>query len=153
MKFFKLNLLYCNKNSKVKLNVFVIRKNFLYTKELINTFLTDDIERNNIVTQEQAAGKKGVLGTVEQLLIKKNILKVVESLCRNLYTVWLDYKKALDSIPHKWLLKSFEFAKVPRHMINAIKNLTESLLWVFFFSFFKNFDFCGLGMSFTSKRG
>ena len=97
----------------------------LYTS-CLNTFLTDHIEKNNIITQEQAAGKKGVWGTIEQLLINKNIMKEVKSLRRNLYTVWLDYKKAFDSIPHKWLLKSLELTKVPDHLINAIKNLTES---------------------------
>ena len=97
----------------------------LYTN-CINTFLTDPTERNHIITQEQVAGKKGVWGATEQLLINKNILKEVKVKRRNLYTVWLDYKKAFDSIPHKWLLYALKLAKVPDDLITAIKNLTES---------------------------
>ena len=45
---------------------------------------------------------------------------------RNLVTVWLDYKKAFDSIPHDWLLEALRLAKIPQHLTIAIKNLTES---------------------------
>ena len=80
----------------------------------------------NIVTPEQAAGKKRVWGTVEQLLINKSILKEVRLMRRNLVTVWLDYRKAFDSIPHSWLLHALKLAKLPNHLLIAIKNLTES---------------------------
>ena len=42
---------------------------------------------------------------------------------RNLVTVWLNCKKAFDSIPHGWLIKSLELAKVPEKIITAIKQL------------------------------
>ena len=41
----------------------------------LNSFITDHVYRNNIITQEQAAGKRGMWGTLEQLLINKNIMK------------------------------------------------------------------------------
>ena len=70
----------------------------------LNGFLQDHCERNNIITNEQAAGKKGVWGCTEQLLINKTILKEVKRLRRNLVTVWLDYQKAFDSVPHSWMI-------------------------------------------------
>ena len=72
----------------------------LYTN-CINTFLTDHAERDLVITQDQVAGKRGVWSTTEQLLINKNILMEVKTKRGNLYTVWLEYKKAFDSIPNK----------------------------------------------------
>ena len=86
----------------------------------------DHVYKNNIVTPEQAMGKERVRGTVEQLLINKSILKNVRLIRRNLVTVWLDYRKAFDSIPHSWLLHALKLAKLPNHLLMAIKNLTES---------------------------
>ena len=44
---------------------------------------------------------------------------------RNLTTIWLDYKKAFDSVPHEWLIKSLHLAKLPEDLNRAIKNLTS----------------------------
>ena len=96
----------------------------LYTS-CLNSFIVDHVYKNNI-TQEQAAGKCGVWGTLEQLLINKNIMQEVRKMRRNLTTIWLDYRKAFDSLPHSWLIKSLKLAKVPDNIINAIENLTQS---------------------------
>ena len=90
----------------------------------LNLFLTDHVQSNNIITPEQAGGKRGVWGTTEQLLVNKN-MKRVKSLRGSLTTVWLDYKKAFDSVPHSWLIHALELAKVPLDIINAISNLTN----------------------------
>ena len=95
-------------------------------KSCINEFLVDHVHKNNIITQEQAAGKKGVWGTVEQLLINKSIMKEARSMRRNLVTVWPDYRKPFDSIPHDRLLEALRLAKIPQHLITTVKNLTES---------------------------
>ena len=91
----------------------------------LNLFLTDHVQSNNIITPEQAGGKRIVWGTTEQPLVNKNIMKEVKSLRRSLTTVWLDYKKAFDSVPHSWLIYALKLAKVPLEIINAISNLTN----------------------------
>ena len=40
----------------------------------MNAFLMDHVNRNDVIKPDQAAGKKGVCGTIEQMLINKNIL-------------------------------------------------------------------------------
>ena len=83
----------------------------LYTS-CINKFLVDHVHKNNIITQEQAAGKKRVWGTVEQLLINKSIMKEARTMRKNLVSVWLDYRKVFDSVPHDWLLEALRLAKI-----------------------------------------
>ena len=96
----------------------------LYTS-CLNIFLEHHCRTNSIITTEQAGGKKGIWGTTEQLLINKNILKEAKTLKINIYTVWLDYPKAFDSVTHKWLLRSLQLAKVPIQLLSAIENLTK----------------------------
>ena len=45
---------------------------------------------------------------------------------KNALCIWLDYKKAFDSVPHSWLLKSLELAKMPPLVIKAIERLTQT---------------------------
>ena len=61
----------------------------LYTS-CLNNFLCSHCETNNIITPEQAGGKKKVWGTTEQLLLNKSILKEAKNKKRNLYTVRVD---------------------------------------------------------------
>ena len=42
---------------------------------------------------------------------------------RNLTTVWLDYIKAFDSVPHSWIVESLKLARVPNKIVNAISVL------------------------------
>ena len=72
----------------------------IYTS-FLNTFLSDHCYKNQIISPEQAAGKKGVWGCTEQLLINKAIMTEVRKKRRNLFTIWLDYKKAFDSVLHE----------------------------------------------------
>ena len=44
----------------------------------------------------------------------------------NLVTVWLDYGKFFDSIPHSWLLHARKLSNLSNHLVTTIKNLTES---------------------------
>ena len=96
----------------------------LYTG-ILNEFLYDHCATNNIITLEQAGGKKGLWGCTDQLLINKMILDEVRSNRRNLFMMWFDYKKAFDSIPHRYLFEALKLAKVPIMLQNAIFSLTE----------------------------
>ena len=55
--------------------------------------------------------------------MNKMIYEEVVSNRRNLVTVWRDYKKAFDSVPHSWILESLKLAKVPDVIIQAISQL------------------------------
>ena len=41
--------------------------------------------------------------------------------------MWFDYRKAFDSVPHRWIIKALELAKVPNKILIAIRNIMD--LW------------------------
>ena len=96
----------------------------LYTG-ILNQFIDDHCESNSIITIEQAGGKKGSWGCTDQLLINKMILDEVRKLRRNIFTMWFDYRKAFDSIPHMWLYEALKLAKIPEEIISAVRSLSE----------------------------
>ena len=58
-------------------------------------------------------------------MTNKTILEEVKINHCSLITVWLDYQKAFDCVPHEWQMKSLELAKVPIKVINALKELIK----------------------------
>ena len=96
----------------------------LYTS-CINEFLQDHCDSNKIITNEQAGDRKEVWGCLEQLIINETILDQVKENRRSLITIWLDYKKALDSVPHEWLFTALKLTKVPKKIIEAIRTLSK----------------------------
>ena len=94
----------------------------LYTS-LITEFIMQHATQNEIITEEQAAGKIGSWGTTDQLLTNKMIYDEIINNRRNLAVAWLDYRKAFESVPHSWILESLKLAKVPLKIIRAIEHL------------------------------
>ena len=92
---------------------------------ILNTFLEDHCTANDIITIEQAGGKKGSWGCIDQLLVNKMIMDEVRKHRRNLFVMYFDYRKAFDSISHTWLFEALRLAKVPEQLINIIRNLTQ----------------------------
>ena len=90
---------------------------------ILAEFITDHCTENNLITEKQAAGKRGSWGCTDQLLVNKMIYKEVTGNRCNLITVWLNYKKAFDSVPHDWVIKCLQLAKVPTIIIQAIQSL------------------------------
>lgn len=41
---------------------------------------------------------------------------------RNLSAAWIDYRKAFDSVPHSWILKTLEMYKVSPVVLNFLKH-------------------------------
>ena len=97
----------------------------LYTG-CINNFLGDHCLKNQIISTEQAGGKKNVWGCSELLLINKMIQEEVVTRQRDVVCTWLDYQKAFDSIPHDWMVEALVLAKVPEKVVKAIQSLSMS---------------------------
>ena len=39
--------------------------------------------------------------------------------------MWFDYRKAFHSVPHPWIIKGLELAKVPNKIIIAVRNIMD----------------------------
>ena len=94
----------------------------------IASLLEEHCTENNIIYPEQAGAKKGMWGCTDQLLINKVVADEVRNHRRNLCTIWLDYKKAYDSVPFQWILEALRLAKVPEAIVESIQTLMKS--WV-----------------------
>ena len=66
------------------------------------------------------------MGCIYQLLINKVVSEEVRKYHRNLVTIWLDYKKAYDSVPQEWITETLRLAKVPDRIITAIENIMKA---------------------------
>ena len=88
--------------------------------KLIEEYLME----NNIIFPEQAGAKKGLWGCTDQLLINRIVTdEIKKGRKKNLCMLWLDYKKAYDSVPHAWILEALHLAKVLEKIILAIEHL------------------------------
>ena len=89
------------------------------------------LERHDILPAEQKGCRRGSYGCKDQLLINKAILEEVKSKKKNLSTAWVDYKKAFDSVPHSWIVKSLEICRVCptviRFITSGMKNWKTTL--------------------------
>ena len=88
----------------------------LYTKVLSN-MLVSHCELTNAISFNQAGTKRGMQGSKEQFLINKSILKTKGTV----KTLWLDIKKAFDSVNQEKLLDMLLEIKAPNPVINFFK--------------------------------
>lgn len=68
--------------------------------------------------------RRGSYGCKDQLLINKMILENCRC-CKKLSAAWIDYRKAFDSVPHSWILKTLEIYKVSPVVVNFLKHSME----------------------------
>lgn len=98
--------------------------------KIITASITQKIDRHitehELLTEEQKGCRKNSRGCKEQLIIDSVITKQCEKTQRNLKICYIDYKKAFDSIPHSWLLKTLEIYKVDPLITNFLKKTMES---------------------------
>ena len=92
---------------------------------IIAQIVNEHCVKNNVITLNQAGGKSGSWGYIDQLLINEMITEEVITNRRNLMSIWLDYRKAFDSVPHSWMMESLKLAKVHADLISTINLLTK----------------------------
>ena len=69
------------------------------------------VNNNNILAAEQRGCSPGKKGCVEQLLVNQMICDDVKRRKRSLYSVWIDFRKAYDSVPHACMVQMLAIYK------------------------------------------
>lgn len=93
---------------------------------VITLNISRHIGKNNILAREQNGCRKDTRGCKELLIMDSLITKQAKKKQRNISVAWVDYKKAFDSIPHSWLLKTLQLYGVSKAVINLLKCLMSS---------------------------
>ena len=102
----------------------------------LSSIITDrtyvHLEDNGLLPNEQKGCRSGSYGCKDQLLVNKMILEDCKTRKKNLTTSWIDYRKAFDSVPHSWIIKTLELCKVSPEIIKFMevnmKNWKATLL-------------------------
>jgi hypothetical protein len=79
-------------------------------------------QKLNILNEEQKSCVKECFGCKE-LIIDTVIMEQARKNNRNIYTAFIDYKKAYDSIPHSWLIKILKIYKINWDLINFLSHV------------------------------
>ncbi|XP_050556597.1 uncharacterized protein LOC126911787 [Spodoptera frugiperda] len=73
----------------------------------ISELMYEHIDANNILAEQQKGCRRFSQGCKEQLIIDSIVLGKVNKSKSDLYSMYIDYKKAYDSVPHSWLVRKF----------------------------------------------
>jgi hypothetical protein len=78
---------------------------------------------NGIWDGQQKGTQKGILGTIDNLLVDRSVLEECKEYERNLAVAYFDYEKAYDSVPHEWQIRCFQICQIDDKVINILQQL------------------------------
>jgi len=93
---------------------------------IIASKIYNHLSNNNIIAEEQKGCIKYSMGCKEQLTIDNIVTIRARQKHRNLEMAYIDYKKAFDSVPHKWLIKVLKLYKIDNTLINTLENMMKN---------------------------
>ena len=96
------------------------------TYKILTSTLTDRMytfmEASKLSPLEQKGCKRGSYGCKDQLLINRMLMENCQMNHRNRSMAWVDYRKALDSVPHGWFLMVLDMLKLSPTIISFLKH-------------------------------
>ena len=85
---------------------------------ILSNALYKHLLQGNILPYEQKGCTRGVK---DQLLIDSMVMNEAKKRHKNLQMVWVDYRKAYDSVPHSWILECLEMMKAHHSLCKFMK--------------------------------
>ena len=93
----------------------------MLTSILTERSYTHIITKNDILPEEQRGCVRDSYGCKDQLLINKMIIEDCKKKKKNLSMTWIDYRKAYDSVPHRWILKTLQMYRFNEKLIKFVR--------------------------------
>jgi hypothetical protein len=94
---------------------------------MLTSVMAEDIQdhliRNNIWDGQQKGTRKGIFGTIDNLLVDRAVLEEVKQYERNLAVAYYDYEKAFDSVPFEWQIYCFKVCGISDPVIKTLSSL------------------------------
>ena len=87
---------------------------------IVSEKMLEHLNSYNIIAVEQQGAIKHSYGTKTQLLINKSVVEDAMRRRKNLSMLFIDYSKAYDSVPHKWILEVLSVYKISPVIINFL---------------------------------
>lgn len=81
------------------------------------------LDEHNILAEEQKGSRKFSQGCKEQLIIDSVAMKQALTRKRNIHTMYIDYRKAFDSVPHSWLISVLELYKIHPSIVKFLQTI------------------------------
>lgn len=86
----------------------------------ISQLIYKHVNTNQLLAEQQKGCRKFSQGCKEQLIIDSVACKQALRKKRNIYSMFIDYKKAFDSVPHTWLIFVLQHYKVHPILISYL---------------------------------
>jgi hypothetical protein len=94
---------------------------------IISEKITKYLEDNKLIPEEQKGCRAKTRGCKDQLLIDQAILANCKKRKTNLSLAWIDFKKAYDSVSHKWAIDCMKSLGIANQWIGFLER--EMLHW------------------------
>lgn len=107
---------YCAEPSKYR-PITCLPTTYKLLTAIIAVKVYNHLDANALLDEEQKGCRKGSQGCKEQLTIDSIITNTAKQKQKALYTAYIDYQKAFDSIPHSWLKEVLHIYKINEHII------------------------------------
>ncbi len=96
--------------------------------------IMDHVLENGAIPIEQKALRKGMRRCLDALVIDGTIAEEAKKEKRDLSVAWVDYRKAYDLVPHRWITRALKATSAPRPVRVLVKKLmtmwaTDLCVW------------------------
>lgn len=88
----------------------------------ISKVIYKHLDTHNILAEQQKGCRKNSQGCKEQLTIDAVVMNSAVKNKTDIHTMFIDYQKAFDSIPHSWLLHVLHLYKIHPTLISFLQN-------------------------------